>query len=227
MELDPAPAQRSVGTAAGLDRRGQLVVGEAELAGLGTDRQAGQRLRLDRRVEPEQDIEPWRASPDGPSREAAESGRLIRRLDRRPQDGIAAPGCPDHGPQVGLGLADALERDPAVWNACPPGDRPFAARHDVRAQAKLAEPADDGRHVIGLDRVLAQPRVGKGRGELAGRAVARPATSVTISGVPNRLAAARSPSARIGSRSVSLTAAAGVLRRSATGLHEREEPDPQ
>ena len=42
------------------------------------------------------------------------------------------------------------------------GDRPFAARDDVGAEPARGDLGDDRRDVVGLDRVLAQPRVGEG-----------------------------------------------------------------
>jgi len=89
-------------------------------------------------------------------------------------DSIASPCGPDHGPQVLVRLADALDRDPAVGDPGPPGDGPLAARHDVGPEAQRPEPADHGRDVVGLDRVGAQPRIREGRRHRGGGSLQGP-----------------------------------------------------
>ena len=69
---------------------------------------------------------------DGPSRSGP---RPRRRIPGRPTAAAEpARGRADGGPQVGVGLAHALEGDPVVGDARPAGDRPLAARDDVGAE---------------------------------------------------------------------------------------------
>ena len=63
---------------------------------------------------------------------------------------------------IGIGLADTLERGPAVRDAGAPSDRPLAPRHDVGPEAACGHLRHDLRDVVGLDRVLADPRVREG-----------------------------------------------------------------
>ena len=65
--------------------------------------------------------------------------------------------------QVGGRLADALQRDPVVRHAGAAGQRPLAARDDVRAEPARGDLRDDRRHVVRLDRVLPDDRVRKRR----------------------------------------------------------------
>ena len=60
VEMDPAPADRSVGAAAGLDDGADLVRVNAELRAPRSGREAGVRLGLDRRVEPHERIDAQR-----------------------------------------------------------------------------------------------------------------------------------------------------------------------
>jgi hypothetical protein len=101
--------------------------------------------------------------------ELDQRGRFVRRLDREPEGSDPVGGRPDGSGQVGVGLADALDADPVVPEPRLPRDRPFAAGDDVRAEARSREQPDDAGDVVRLDRVLADPRVGKGGGELARR----------------------------------------------------------
>ena len=92
----PAPPERSVGAAPGLDGSGELVVGQAELRRAGTDRQAALGLGLDRRVEPEQDVEPGATGPPGES----PRGQRPRRPTRSPPS-AAGRRRPPPGPRPG------------------------------------------------------------------------------------------------------------------------------
>ena len=65
-------------------------------------------------------------------------GQLVDRLDRDPQERPPVAGRPDCRPQVRVGLADALERDPLVRQAGRRRRRPLAARHDVRSRSGVA-----------------------------------------------------------------------------------------
>ena len=75
--------------------------------------------------------------------------------------------------QVRVGLADALERDPVVGEARLGRDGPFTARHDVGPEAARGDLGDDRRDVVGLDRVLADPRIGESGPDGGGRLVER------------------------------------------------------
>ena len=77
VEVDAAGPQRTVRTASGLDRCGDLGLGHPELRAARADRQPGERLGRHIRVEPVEDVEPWRVA--GPARptSSAEVGRLL------------------------------------------------------------------------------------------------------------------------------------------------------
>ena len=68
---------------------------------------------------------------------------LVQRFDRDPPKRRPVGRCPAGRPQVGVGLADALERDPVVRQAGPPGDRPLAARDDVGVEAETRDASHD------------------------------------------------------------------------------------
>ncbi len=74
-----------------------------------------------------------------------------------------ARGRADRGAEVGIGLAHALQGDPVVGDARPAGDGPLAARHDVGAEPARGHLGHDRGDVVGLDRVLPDPRVGERR----------------------------------------------------------------
>ena len=133
MEVDAAPPERSIGSAAGLDRSGDLVIGQAELRRAGTDRQAALGLGLDRRVEPEQDVEPGATGPPGDRREG--SG-LIGRLDRQPAQGSPAAAARTAARRSASVLPTPSSVIRAIVDAGPSSDGPFAARHDVGAEAQ-------------------------------------------------------------------------------------------
>ena len=59
------------------------------------------------------------------------------------RSGRAGRRCPDRRPQVRVGLADALERDPIVRDPGPTCDRPLAARDDVGAEPAGGDLGDD------------------------------------------------------------------------------------
>ena len=118
------------------------------------------------------------ASPEpGPAGVSRQRRRLDLRLDGDPAERRAVGRGPYGGPQVGVGLADPLERDPLVRDAGPPGDRPLAARDDVGAEAarcvRGGQPRDDRGDVVRLERVRAQPRIGERRPEVRGGRVER------------------------------------------------------
>ncbi len=165
VEVDPAPAQRPFGAAPGLDRARQLVVGQAELARARADREPVECLRLDGRVEPEQDVEPVDTRP---ASDPGQGRGFVGGLDRDPAQRPAVRGRTRGGPQVRVGLADPLERDPVVRDPGSAGDRPFAARHDIRPESDRADPGDQPADVVRLDRVLADPRIGERGTELLG-----------------------------------------------------------
>ena len=109
-----------------------------------------------------------RPARQGPDRERV---GLVGRLERDPQQGVPGDDGPDRRVEVGVGLADALEADPGVRDAGRAGRRPLAARDDVRAEAASRPPwraAITARDVVGLDRVLPDPRVGERGAELRG-----------------------------------------------------------
>ena len=93
VEMDAPPAQRTLGTTPGLDRAGQLVVGQAELARPRADRQAVLGLGLDRGVEAQQDVDGRSGAPG----QRGEVRGLVGRLERDPAERLAAtrrPGPP-------------------------------------------------------------------------------------------------------------------------------------
>jgi hypothetical protein len=134
-------------------------------------------LRGDLGIQPEQDVE--RSRPRKRSGDPHERLRLIRRFDRDPPDRVADGRRSNGRPEVRVGLADALERDAAVRDAGPPGDRPLAARDNVRIESQAVDPGHDRADVVGLDRERAEPRVRErrpnlGRGMLEGGEVRDP-----------------------------------------------------
>ena len=82
VEVDPARSERTIGSAAGLDRLGDLGLGHPELGGPGTDRELGERLGRDVRVEPVQDVESEATA--GPANEPGQGGGLVDGLERDP-----------------------------------------------------------------------------------------------------------------------------------------------
>ena len=108
----PALAERA-------DDAGRLRLGHAELGRPGPDGEAGDRLGRHVRVEPDEDVErrpaavpetgargPWRRTSASSADSSATHASGVPRCGRA------------HGaPQVGVGLADALERDPVVGDA--------------------------------------------------------------------------------------------------------------
>ena len=103
---------------------------------------------------------------------ASERVELLGALDGDPAQRVAVGRGPDRRPEVGGGLADALERDPVVGDARPRRGRgPLAARDDVRAEARAAPSrAMIAGTSFALTREGAQPRVG----ERGARAPPRP-----------------------------------------------------
>jgi len=59
------------------------------------------------------------------------------------------------------GISEAAVRD-----ARPPGDRPLAARDDVRIESQAADPGHDRADVVGLDGERTEPRIGERRPHL-------------------------------------------------------------
>ena len=156
-----------------LDEPGRLGLGHPELRPSVTDREARDGLGRDVGVEPDEDVEgrPVAAAEPGAPRHPGHDLRLVGRFEGDPQERGAGRRRPDRRPQVRIGLADALERDPPVGHAGATGDRPLAARDDVGTEPARGDLGDDRRDVVGLDRVLAQPRVGervadRGRGPI-------------------------------------------------------------
>ena len=96
---------------------GRLGLGHPEL-GRARRRRPGPAMRLGRdvRVEPDEDVErrPAAASEPGAPRHPGEDLRLVGRFERDPAERRAGRRGPDGRAQVGVGLADALERDPVV-----------------------------------------------------------------------------------------------------------------
>ena len=166
VEVDPAP--RSGPSAPIPRRRRQLGLGHAELRAPAPDGEAGVRLRRDVRVQAEEDVEPRPAAgaePGAPG-DRQQRGGLLGALDGHPAERVAVRSRPDRGPEVGVGLADALERDPIVPDAGPRAAAHSPRRDDVRPEAPAAPGGHDRRDVVRLDRVLAEPRVGEGVAEL-------------------------------------------------------------
>ena len=144
----------------------------------GADREPGEGLRRDVGVEPEQDVE--RGPPPRRDRSRPVRVGLVGRLDRDPaRAGRPLARRPDRGPQVGGGLADPSRVIRSFGQAGPAGGRPLAARDDVGAEPARGDRGDDRRDVVGLDRVLAQPRIREGVADGRGRGSARAARSVT------------------------------------------------
>ena len=83
-----------------------------------------------------------RVAPRCPARPASigERAPRPRRATRSRASAAGPPACrgAHAAPQVGVGLADALEGDPVVRDAGAPRDRPLTARHDVRPEAEPA-----------------------------------------------------------------------------------------
>ena len=171
------PRGRTRATPGGpLDGLGQLRLRHPELRRAGTDGQAGVRLGRHIGVRADEDVE------RRPAAVGAQAGRigerdqplqLIAQFDGHPRQWRPIDCGPDRGPQIGIGLADALQRDRVVRHACPSRDRPLAGRHDVRAQTAPGEPGHDRRDVVRLDRVAPMPRVREGVGERVGGGVER------------------------------------------------------
>ncbi len=97
VEVDPARPQRAVGTAAGLDRGGDLGLGHAELGAARTDRQPGEGLGRDVRIEPVEDVQL----------------RLSRRRGERTQPGRRPPPA-IRGRPTGAGARRAAARAAAT-----------------------------------------------------------------------------------------------------------------
>ena len=165
MEVQAAPSEGSVGTAAGLDRGSQLIVRQAELARSGPHRQAMLGLGLHRRIEPHEDIESDRARPMG---HVGQRGRLVRRLDGHPAQRISRCGRRHDCPKVRIGLADSLEGDGLVRQPGTAGDRPFPQRDDVGSEPVRGDARDERSHVVGLDRILPDPGIREGGPDLFG-----------------------------------------------------------
>ena len=161
MQVDAARAERTVRAATGLDGRPDLGLGHAELGGTRPDREAGMGLGGDVRVEPVQDVEAEAGLLRPPDREGERLG-LLRRLERDPVQRLVIRRRPGRVPQVGRRLADALERDAVVGHAGPSRERPLPTRDDIGPEPARRDLRDDGRHVVRLDRVLADDRVRKG-----------------------------------------------------------------
>jgi hypothetical protein len=123
-------------------------------------------LRRDLGIQPEQDVQRarrWQRPGDAHQRLG-----LVGRFNRDPSDRVPRGGRSNGGPEVRVGLAYALERDPAVRDAGPAGDRPLAARNDVGVVAEVGDTGDDRRDVVGLERERAEPGIRKRRAD-AGR----------------------------------------------------------
>ena len=134
----------------------------------GPDREPGQRLGHDVRVEPVQDVDaaarPDRArrSPasasasSGDSMATQRSGSAVDRGARRRRAGRPAV----------LPIPSSVIR--SFGTPARRGGRPLAARDDVRAEPARGDRGDDRRDVVRLDRELAEPRVGeRGRDRVA------------------------------------------------------------
>ena len=135
VEVDPARSQRATAVAAEpLDERGRLGLGQPELRRALTDGQLGDGVGHHVRIEPDEDVERRsRTDPQpGAARQAGQDLGLVGRFEGDPQErAVAAGRGADRLAQVGIGLADTLERDPLVRDAGAPSDRPLAPRHDV------------------------------------------------------------------------------------------------
>ena len=175
VEVD-APGADWSGRVQRRDRRGELGLGHAELGRCPPDRQPRLRLRGHVRVEPEQDVERRSSSLAEPRafRQRRQRLELLLALDRHPAQGSAIGGRTHGGAEVSGRLADPLERDPVVGDPGACGGRPFTARHHVRAQLLRADPRHDGRHVVRLYRVRAEPGVGERVAELRRRRLQGP-----------------------------------------------------
>ncbi len=132
VEVDAAQAQAAAGGPDDIDRLGQLGLGQAELAEPPRPTaKRGMRLGRDVGVEAEQHVD-WpsgrhaRVRPAEPARRASRARRPTRR--RASSSASPSRGRPDGRPQVGVGLADALERDPRVGDAGRRRSGPLAAR---------------------------------------------------------------------------------------------------
>jgi hypothetical protein len=196
VEVDPAEAQAGRARE-GVGRLGQLGLGQTELARATPDRERIVGLGRDVGVEAEQDVDGRRRAQ--PGCESRQDRELVDRLDRDPEQRLAGT-CRPHGrPQVRIGLADALERDPAVGDAGPRSGSPFTAGDDVRSQAAPADLGDDRGDVVRLDAVLADPRVGKRRRKGRGRCLQRRQVGdvgrrpVSVGRRPERLGDGRQP----------------------------------
>ena len=136
---------------------------EAELARGEAHGQHGRGLGLDVRVEAEKhrqvDVMPGLVAAHPV--ELGQSVELVGGLHRDPAQRVARRRGVDDREQVGVGLADPLERRPVGGDAGCAGARPLTAGHDVGAPAPVREELGDGRQVVGLEGVLPHP----GRGE--------------------------------------------------------------
>ena len=159
VEMDaPQPQARRRGERIG--RLRQLGLGQPELARAAPDRERVVGLGRDVGVETEQDVdrlaEPARAARRASTASSSTDSTATQR------SGSPIPRRANRSPQVRIGLADALERDPAVREPGRVRCRPLPARDDIRtepASGRRADRADDGRNVVGLDAVLADPRI--------------------------------------------------------------------
>ena len=140
VEMDAARQEPGLGAGQG-HGLAQLVRGHPEL----------RRRRADR------ELAIVSGATSGFSRNSSSSGRRRPAARRHGAIGMSDParratrsasqrsGCPDAAapdrrPQLGIGLADALERDPLVRHARPASDRPLAARDDVGVEAERPPP---------------------------------------------------------------------------------------
>ena len=160
VQVDAAGPQRAV-PGKSRQRGRQLGLGHPELGGPATNGEPVVGLGLDVGVEAQQHVQRRAAAgPEpGPAGDGGQRVELLRALDRDPAQRVAGGRGADGRAKVRVGLADPLERHPRVRDAGGAGDRPLAARHDVRAEPEGPQAGDHRRHVVRLERERAQPRV--------------------------------------------------------------------
>jgi hypothetical protein len=160
--MQPASAKPATARGDEVEAGRNLGLGHSELGAARPDRQAGVRLRGNVRIEAQEDVDRWATAPpdtDSPG-QPGQRVDLVGGLDRKPAQRVPV-GCRlDGSPEVGIGLADALERDLRIGQSGPPGDGPFTARYDRCAgSCRGRRRADDRGNVVGLDGVVTEPRI--------------------------------------------------------------------
>ena len=147
------------------DGRGQLVGIHPELGSGRADREPRMRLGRHLGVEPQEHVEG--AVADAGVGDLHQGPGLVRRFDRDPARGVAAPGRPHDGPEIVVGLADPLDRHAVVRESRLSTRWPTHRGRRRSRRSRGAEARRDRGDVVGLQRIGAQPGIGKRGGDPA------------------------------------------------------------